>query len=139
MPRMNDAERDTFLAERRYGILTTLRRDGAPVSLPVWYEWDGTTVRMFCHEASAKLKRLKHDARATLLVVNHPDEPENWVSFDGSISNRNEGGLELAERVFDRYYPLGDGRRSALESWRRMKDEWRLLELAPANIRLHEE
>lgn len=139
MPRMNDAERDTFLAEHRYGILTTLRRDGAPVSLPVWYEWDGTTLRMFCHEASAKLKRLKHDARATLLVVNHPDEPENWVSFDGQIAIQRNGGLELAERVFDRYYPAGDDRRPAIDSWRSMKDEWRLLELAPANIRLHEE
>jgi PPOX class probable F420-dependent enzyme len=136
---MTDAQRDGFLAERRYGILTTLRRDGAPVSLPVWYEWDGDTLRMFCHEASGKLKRLKHDARATVLVVNNPDEPENWVSFDGRIEIRREGGLELAERVFDHYYPAADGRRSALDFWRKMKGEWRLLELKPRAIRVHEE
>jgi hypothetical protein len=100
--------------ERRYGILTTLRRDSAP-SLPVWYEWDGATLRMFCHEASGKLKRLNRDARATVVVVNHPDDPENWVSFDGRIAIGSEGGLQLAERVFDRYYPAGDGRRSALD------------------------
>jgi PPOX class probable F420-dependent enzyme len=136
---MTDSERDAFLADRRYGILTTLRANGAPVSLPVWYQWDGATLRMFCHEASGKLQRLKHDARATVLVVNHPDEMENWVSFDGRIDIRKEGGLELAERVFDRYYPQGDERRSALESWRKMKDEWRLLELKPESIRIHEE
>ncbi len=139
MPRMTDVQRDAFLAQRRYGILTTLRRDGAPASLPVWYEWDGTTLRMFCHEASGKLKRLNHDARATVLVVNNPGEPENWVSFDGRIAIRSEGGLELAECVFDRYYPAGDGRRSVLDSWRKMKDEWRLLELTPDAIRVHEE
>ena len=139
MPPMTDAQRDAFLVGRRYGILTTLRRDGAPVSLPVWYEWDGTTLRMFCHEASGKVKRLKHDARATVLVVNHPDEPENWVSFDGRIAIGKDGGLELAERVFDRYYPSGDSRRSALDSWRKMKDEWRLLELKPDSVRVHEE
>lgn len=139
MPPMTDAQRDAFLAKRRYGMLTTLRRDGAPVSLPVWYEWDGTTLRMFCHEASGKLKRLKHDARATVLVVNDPDEPENWVSFDGRIAIRKDGGLEVAERVFDRYYPAGDERRSVLDSWRKMKDEWRLLELKPDAIRVHEE
>jgi len=136
---MTDAKRDAFLAERRYGILTTLRANGAPVSLPVWYEWDGATLRMFCHEASAKLRRLGHDARATVLVVNHPSEPENWIAFDGRITARDEGGLELAERVFDRYYPPGDERRSALESWRQMKDGWRLLELEPDSIRIHEE
>jgi len=136
---MTNTQRDAFLTERRYGILTTLRRNGAPVSLPVWYEWDGATLRMFCHEASGKLKRLKNDARATVLVVNNPDEVENWVSFDGRIAIRNEGGLELAERVFDRYYPVGDSRRSTLDSWRKMKNEWRLLELTPDTIRIHEE
>jgi PPOX class probable F420-dependent enzyme len=136
---MTDAERDAFLAERRYGILTTLRANGAPVSLPVWYEWDGTSLRMFCHEASGKLKRLRGDARASVIVVNHPDEPENWVSFDGRIEVRREGGLDLAERVFDHYYPQGDERRSALESWRKMKDQWRLLEMRPESIRIHEE
>jgi PPOX class probable F420-dependent enzyme len=136
---MTDAQRDAFLAERRYGILTALRESGAPVSVPVWYEWDGATLRMFCHEASGKLKRVTHDARATVLVVNHPDEPENWVAFDGRISVRKEGGLELAERVFDHYYPPGDERRSALDSWRRTKDEWRLLELTPDSIRVLKE
>ena len=105
MPPMTDAQRDAFLAERRYGILTTLRASGEPVSLPVWYEWDGATLRMFCHEASGKMKRLKRDARATVLVVNHPDEAENWVAFDGRITAREEGGLELAERVFDLLLP----------------------------------
>ena len=139
MPPMTDALRDAFVAERRYGILTTLRASGAPVSLPVWYEWDGATLRMFCHEASGKAKRLIRDARATVLVVNHPNEAENWVAFDGRVTVRDEGGLELAERVFDRYYPPGDERRSALESWRNMADEWRLLELTPDSIRFHEE
>lgn len=139
MPPMTNAQRDAFLSERRYGILTTLRATGAPVSLPVWYEWDGATLGMFCHEASGKLKRLKRDSRATVLVVNNPNEAENWVAFDGRITVRDEGGLELAERVFDRYYPPGDERRSVLESWRSMGDEWRLLELTPDSIRIHEE
>lgn len=136
---MTDAQRDAFLAERRYGILTTLRKDGAPVSLPVWIEWDGTTLRMFAHVASGKLKRLRRDPRASVLVVNHPDEPENWVAFDGQITVSDKGGLELAERVFDMYYPQGDARRAALDSWRKMANDWRLLELKPDAIRVHEE
>jgi PPOX class probable F420-dependent enzyme len=136
---MTDAERDAFLSDRRYGILTTLRANGMPVSLPVWYEWDGDTLRMFCHEASGKLRRAQHDRRATVLMVNHPDEPENWVALDGRIRILGEGGLELAERLFDRYYPPGDERRSVLESWQNMKDEWRLLELRPDAVRMHQE
>jgi len=135
MGTLTDAERDSFLADRRYGILTTLRHDGTPVSVPVWYEWDGQTLRIFVYETSGKLKRLANDPRATVLVVNHPDEKEKWVAFDGRIAVHTEGGLEMAERVFDRYYPDGDERRSALQLWRRMKDSWRLLELKPDTIR----
>jgi PPOX class probable F420-dependent enzyme len=139
MAHMSNDERDAFLSARRYGILTTLRADGSPVSVPVWYEWDGEALRMFCWEKGRKLKRLANDARATVLVSNHPDEIETWVAFDGRIIVHREGGLELAERVFDLYYPQGDERRAALESWRKMKDEWRLLELKPAAIRVHKE
>ncbi|MEX0684004.1 MAG: pyridoxamine 5'-phosphate oxidase family protein [Dehalococcoidia bacterium] len=136
---MTDAERDAFVSNRRYGILTTLRSDGSPVSVPVWYEWDGHVLWMFCYEKGGKLKRLQHDARATVLVVNHPDEMETWVAFDGRITIHKEGGLELAERVFDHYYLNGDKRRAALDSWREMKDQWRLLELKPDTVRVHKE
>jgi PPOX class probable F420-dependent enzyme len=139
MAKMTDAERDQFLAGRRYAILTTLRPDGSPVSVPVWYEWDGTALRMFAYETSGKLRRLANDARATVLVANHPDEMETWVSFDGRVTVRKDGGLELAERVFDHYYPEGDSRRGVLSSWRDLKDKWRLLELKPDAIRSHVE
>jgi len=139
MGTLTDAERDSFLAERRYGILTTLRHDGTPVSVPVWYEWDGQTLRMFAYETSGKLKRLTIDPRATVLVVNHPHEMEKWVAFDGHIALHTEGGIEMAERVFDHYYPAGDERRLALQSWRDLKDNWRLLELKPDAIRSHVE
>ena len=74
-----------------------------------------------------------------MLVANHPDEMETWVAFDGRITVHKEGGLDLAERVFDHYYPPGDERRAALESWRKMKDEWLLLELKPDAVRVHKE
>ena len=139
MAAMTDAQRDAFLADRRYAILTTLRPDGSPVSVPVWYEWDGRVVRMFAYETGGKLKRLANDPRATVLVANHPDEMETWVSFDGSIAIHDEGGIEMAERVFDHYYPEPDERRPALNAWRQMADKWRLLELVPTRIRTHRE
>jgi PPOX class probable F420-dependent enzyme len=137
MASMSDAQRDAFLGERRYGILTTMRPDGSPVSVPVWYEWDGNTLRMFCWEKGGKLRRLANDPRATVLVVNHPHEMEKWVAFDGRINVLRDGGLEMAERVFDHYYPEGDERRRALDTWRNMKDQWRLLELKPDAVRSH--
>jgi nitroimidazol reductase NimA-like FMN-containing flavoprotein (pyridoxamine 5'-phosphate oxidase superfamily) len=51
---MNDEMRDTFLAKTRYGYLTTLRRDGAPLTVPVWFAWDRKVVRVFTGKDSPR-------------------------------------------------------------------------------------
>jgi PPOX class probable F420-dependent enzyme len=137
MGQMSDSERDAFLAEPRYAILTTLRRDGSPVSVPVWFDWDGRCVRMFTHEVTPKLKRIQNDARASVLVANNVDEKEKWVAFDGEIAVRNDGGIELAEKLAGRYWDETPEHATALESWRHMKSGWRLLELTPKSIRTY--
>jgi nitroimidazol reductase NimA-like FMN-containing flavoprotein (pyridoxamine 5'-phosphate oxidase superfamily) len=106
MAKMNEEERDRFLAEPRYGILNMVRSDGSPIGVPVWFDWNGETVRMFSGVLSPKIKRLQADPRASLLVVNHPTEKEAWVSFDGPVSIHEEGGLELAEELAPRYWDL---------------------------------
>jgi PPOX class probable F420-dependent enzyme len=139
MGTLSDAERDKFLSERRYGILSTLRADGSPIAVPVWFDWDGTTVSMFTYMISPKLKRLQRDPRASLLVTNHPDELERWAAFDGVVTVHKEGGLELAERLAPKYWFDDDPRGAALDSWRQMRDGWRLLELKPNAVRTYKD
>ena len=135
---MSNAEREAFLAVNRYGILATLRRDGSPIAIPVWFDWDGDSVRMFTTVASPKLRRLANDARASVLVTNHIDEKEKWVAFDGTVAVSDEGGFELAEKLAQRYWDLNDPvRASALESWRAMESGWRLLEMVPDEVRTY--
>ena len=137
---MTDQERDRFLAEPRYGILNTLRSDGSPVAVPVWFDWNGETLRMFTSVLSPKVRRLQADPRASLLVVNHLTEPESWVAFDGPVSIQEEGGFELAERLAPRYWDLSDPeRRSTLELWRKAAAALRVLELKPARIRSYKD
>ncbi len=140
MGQMSDADREAFLAVNRYGILSTLRKDGSPIAIPVWFDWDGTSVRMFTTAGSPKLRRLANDARASVLVTNHIDEKEKWVAFDGTVAVSDEGGLALAEKLAQRYWDLSDpGRASALQNWRAMESEWRLLEMVPDNVRTYDD
>jgi PPOX class probable F420-dependent enzyme len=136
MPHMTDAERDAFLAGRRYGILSTLDNDGSPVSVPVWYWWDGRILRLFTHTSTPKVKYLRRDPRASLLVTNFPDEAEAWVRFDGEIVMK-PGGLTVAEEVLDRYYPEGDRRRGAIEEWHKEPDNWIILEMTALTLRTY--
>jgi len=140
MAKMNDEARERFLAEPRYGILNTIRSDGWPIGIPIWFDWNGETIRMFTSVVSPKIKRLQADPRASLLVVNHLDEQEAWVSFDGPVSIHEEGGLELAEALASRYWDLSDpSRKETLALWRKAGAAMRLLELRPERIRSHKD
>ena len=133
---MTTAEQDAFLAKTRLGILTTLRDDGSPVATPVWFEWDGSAVRIFTSAGSGKVNRLQQDPRASLVVVNNLDEPEAWVAFDGTDSISSDGAFALAERLADRYWDMTNGeRRETVDGWRKAADALRVLELMPNRIR----
>ena len=138
MAALSDEEREAFLAKPRLGMLTLLREDGSPVTVPVWFDWTGEVVRMFTSAASAKMKRIANDPRATLLVANDLDEYERWVAFDGEIEIEEEGGLELAEVLAPRYWDLEDPKRMAvLQFWRDAAAALRILELRPTKIRTY--
>ena len=133
-----DAAMDAFLTKPRYGILATSREDGTPIAVPVWFEWDGSIVRMFSRASSPKVRRLQRDARASLLVANDVDELEAWIAFDGTIAISDEGAIELAERLAPRYWDLSDpGRKGMLEVWRKGASAFRMLELTPNAIRTY--
>ncbi len=135
MPEMSDGERDAFIEKLRLGVLSTLREDGSPVAVPVWFEWDGRAIRIFSSGRSGKIARLKRDPRASLLVANSVGEPEAWVAFDGEMTIKTDGAFELAERLAGRYWDVTDAeRRATLNLWRRIAPSLRLLELVPTRI-----
>ena len=106
---MLDDDAEAFLAGRtRYAMLTTIRADGSPITVPVWYAWDGERVEMFSGATSPKLTRLRRNPWASVLVANEVDEPEYWVAFDGEAqivyepcftTRRDAGGSGLGMHI----------------------------------------
>jgi PPOX class probable F420-dependent enzyme len=55
------------LGDEKYVLLTTFRRDGTPVSTPVWaVKLDGETFGFWTSSGSGKVKRLAHTDRVTV-------------------------------------------------------------------------
>ena len=79
MIRLSENEAWDVLDKSHTGILTTLRRDGTPVSLPVWYVIDERTIVMRTPPRTKKVARVKHDARAAFLV----ESGERWIDLLG--------------------------------------------------------
>jgi len=51
----------TALADERYVSITTFKRDGTPVSTPVWCAGDGGSLLVFTEADSWKVRRIRHD------------------------------------------------------------------------------
>jgi PPOX class probable F420-dependent enzyme len=136
MAKMSKESQEKFLSKTRYGILTTLAEDGSPVSVPVWFNWDGHAIRIFTGVKSAKVKRIWRDPRVTLLVANHLDEGEGWVAFDGEAKIRPEGAVELLEQLAAKYWDLSDPeRRATVDEWKNEPNDLCVIELVPSKIR----
>lgn len=56
------------LAQSHTGILTTLKADGSPVTLPVWFVVVDRTICMVAPSQTKKVRRIRRDPRASFLV-----------------------------------------------------------------------
>ncbi len=131
------SEQDSaFLDRTRIGVLISAAPGQAPRGVPVWFDWDGNRVSLFSARDAAKVRRLRANPQASLLVANQVGEAEHWVAFDGDVSVRDGGGLELAERLAARYWDLNDPDKAAtLNLWREHAATLCRLVLTPSRIR----
>ncbi|GID31721.1 pyridoxamine 5'-phosphate oxidase family protein [Paractinoplanes brasiliensis] len=110
----------TLLARPLYAFLTVAPRgDRWPAPRPVWFEHSGDgTLQMFSDPGAPKLKQLREQPRASVVVSAPAGEPEHWVSVEGTVSLHDDGA-DLAARLADRYYDMADPAHQALVA------EWR--------------
>jgi nitroimidazol reductase NimA-like FMN-containing flavoprotein (pyridoxamine 5'-phosphate oxidase superfamily) len=75
--RLTEEEAWAELTAAHTGILTTLRRDGRPVSLPVWFVARDRHVYVRTPARTHKVGHVEHDPRATFLV----ERGERWAEL----------------------------------------------------------
>ena len=95
-------------------VITTLRRDGQPVSAATWYQWDDGRVLVNMDEGRKRLEHMRDDPRVALDVLDESD----WythVSIIGHVEEwRDDTDLadidRLARQYTGRLYPRRDRR-----------------------------
>jgi PPOX class probable F420-dependent enzyme len=73
---MREAELEAFLAQTSptpLGVIATLRRDGSPHVVPVWFRWDAGAVTIWTTEARVWVRNLLRDARVAFSVQTFED------------------------------------------------------------------
>ena len=105
MPEMTDAERRNFLLEgTKTGKLATVRKDGSPHVVPVWYDLDGDSLVFTTGAKTVKGKNLKRDPRVCL-AVDDQAPPYSFVMIEGTaeLSEDPEELYHWAKRIAGRY------------------------------------
>jgi PPOX class probable F420-dependent enzyme len=131
MSRMDPSVMAEFLQQPHIGVLATLRANGMPYTVPVWWLWHeeafwltGTVNRVWC-------RQLRRDDRASLCI----EATEPWtghVGVDGRASVLEPPGIDvwpISRLLVEKYVGRGDPENgSAVEAFfANMTTEPRLL------------
>lgn len=126
---MNAADVETFLSQPHVGVLATLRRNGLPYTVPVWFHWDGhaawitgTYERVWC-------KQLMADPRASL-CVEAMSPAAGHVGIDGSVTVHELPDFDIwpiSSLLVDKYVRTPSGDTAANAFFANMQTEHRLL------------
>jgi PPOX class probable F420-dependent enzyme len=105
MERMTMEECRSFLRSPvRTGKLATVRRDGRPLVVPVWYDLEGEIVVFMTAQDSIKARNLRRDPRVSLCVDDEVT-PFAYVELEGTVvmSGDADQALYWATRIGGRY------------------------------------
>lgn len=114
MPRMSAETLAEFLEQPHTGVIATLRRDGRPYTVPIWWLHDdgefwltGTYSRVWC-------KQLFNDPRASLCIEAHAPHPGH-VGIDGTVTPFELPDFDIwpiSRRLAEKYVGRGDPSRA---------------------------
>ena len=98
-----------FLRRPLYGFLTVAGGAEPAQPRPVWFEATAEgTIQLFTGPDTLKVRRLRRDPRASIIVAAPVGERERWVSVAGGTTIDPAGAHELVARLFARYRDLDD-------------------------------
>jgi PPOX class probable F420-dependent enzyme len=100
MPQLPDNVR-AFLEQTRFAVIGTTNRDGSPHQTALWYELRGDTLVMNTGSASKKVRNLKRDPRASVLLVDSAEA--RHVTLEGNITFDDSHVLEDLTALATRY------------------------------------
>ena len=102
-----------FLGRPLHGFLSVAGPAQPPQPRPVWYEVTAdATIQLFTEPGSPKVRRLRHDPRASIVVAAPVGERERWLSVAGRTTLETDGVDDLCRRLAARYWDLRDQARA---------------------------
>lgn len=87
------------LAEAKYALLTTYKKDGTPVASPVWIAPDGDRIVVWTHPNTWKVKRIRRNPQVTLQACDGRGTPRGEEILPGTAQILDADGTEHVRGV----------------------------------------
>src|SRR6266496_1479376 len=104
MATLSDEQKEFLLQGTRTGKIATVRKDGHPHVVPIWFVLDGDTLIFTTGSTSVKAASMRRDPRVTICVDDESEALELWATRIGG----RYMGSELAERYGKRNSTPGE-------------------------------
>ncbi|MFE4534509.1 pyridoxamine 5'-phosphate oxidase family protein [Streptomyces scopuliridis] len=117
-----------FLQRPLHGLLSVAGGPLPPQPRPVWFEATaGGTIQLFTGPDTLKVRHLRRDPRASIVVAAPVGERERWLSVAGHTTVEPDGAHELCARLAARYWDLDDPTRADALAGMLAEDQVRLV------------
>ncbi len=85
------AEFTDLFRKKAFAQLATIMPDGQPQVTPVWFDFDGTHIRIGSSKGRVKDKNIRRDPRVTV-TIQDPDNPYRYLEIRGKVIEIQEKG-----------------------------------------------
>ena len=82
-----------LLTKKAFAHLATLMPDGSPQVTPVWFDYDGTHVRVNSAKGRVKDKNMRRNGRVAL-AIQDPENPYRYLAVRGRVEEVSESGAD---------------------------------------------
>ena len=100
--------RDILETKKAFAHLATLMPDGSPQVTPVWFDFDGTHLRINSANGRVKDRNMHRDARIAV-AIQDPDNPYRYLAVRGRVEEITERGADAHIDALTKKY-LGQDR-----------------------------
>jgi PPOX class probable F420-dependent enzyme len=82
-----------LLTKKAFAHLGTIMPDGSPQVTPVWFDFDGTHVRINSAKGRVKDKNMRRNGRVAL-AIQDPENPYRYLAVRGQVEEIAEAGAD---------------------------------------------
>lgn len=112
LTKKRDAHIDERLRAELMMWLSTVRPDGRPHLVPVWFLWDGRTILIFSRPNQQKLRNLQHNS-SVVVALDTAEQGDDVVMIEGKAELLDDPKVSAALPAYAEKYK----QRLALYGW----------------------